>query len=178
MNPYLILSVLVLSLTLEAHADEPTLGPAIEGYGPTFPVDDRDVALEKGATYRAVFDVARYSKDLESVNTKLVSVARFLNMHARNGTAVEDMDLAVVLHGAAVKNVLSHDAYRTRYDSDNPNLELVSRLHDAGVRFFVCGQSMKFGGVGKDELAGQAELALSAMTMLTVLQNDGYALLP
>jgi len=178
MKPQFILSVLILCLTLEAHADEPTLGPAIGGYGPTFPIDDRDVALETGATYRAAFDVARYSKDLESVNTKLVSVARFLNMHARNGTPVENMELAVVLHGAAVKNVLSHDAYRARYDSDNPNLELVGRLHDAGVRFFVCGQSMKFGGVEKDELVGQAEVALSAMTMLTVLQNDGYALLP
>jgi intracellular sulfur oxidation DsrE/DsrF family protein len=99
-------------------------------------------------------------------------------MHARNGTPVENMELAVVLHGAAVKNVLSHDAYRSRYATDNPNLELVGRLHDAGVRFYVCGQSMTFGGVEKKELASQAKVALSAMTMLTVLQNDGYALLP
>ena len=52
------------------------------------------------------------------------------------------------------------------------------RLHDAGVRFYVCGQSMTFGDVDKSELASQAEVALSAMTMLTVLQNNGYALLP
>jgi len=88
------------------------------------------------------------------------------------------MDLAVVLHGPAVKNVLSHEAYRSRYDRINPNLELLTRLHDAGVRFYVCGQSMVFGGVEKGELASQADVALSAMTMLTVLQNDGYALLP
>jgi hypothetical protein len=37
---------------------------------------------------------------------------------------------------------------------------------------------MTFGGVEKSELASLAEVALSAMTMLTVLQNDGYALLP
>jgi intracellular sulfur oxidation DsrE/DsrF family protein len=173
-----VLPVLGCIMFLAAHADEPMLGPAIEGYGPTFPIDDRDVPLEEGATYRAVFDVAGYSDDLESLNSRLVSVARFLNMHARNGTPVENMELAVVLHGAAVKNVLGDNAYRARYETANPNLELIGRLHEAGVRFYVCGQSMTFGGVEKSELTSEAEVALSAMTMLTVLQNDGYALLP
>ena len=174
----LFLAVLLFAVTQLTLADEPMLGPAIEGYGPTYPIDDRDVPLEAGVVYRAVFDAARYSDDLGALNSRLVSVARFLNMHVRNDTPVENMDLAVVLHGAAVKNVLSHEAYRSRYDRDNPNLELVTRLHDAGVRFYVCGQSMEFGGVEKSELAIQADVALSAMTMLTVLQNDGYALLP
>lgn len=169
---------LLFFMSLAVHAEEAALGPVVEGYGPTFAISDRDVFLEKGAKYRAVFDVARYSKDLESLNSRLVSVARFLNMHARNGTPVANMELAVVLHGAAVKNVLIDDSYRARYESDNPNLELVSRLHDAGVRFYVCGQSMAFGDVEKSELVSEAEVALSAMTMLTVLQNDGYALLP
>jgi intracellular sulfur oxidation DsrE/DsrF family protein len=178
MNVRFVLPFLVLFISVTANADEPTLGPAIEGYGPTYPIGDRDVVLEDGATYRAVFDVVTYSNELESLNSRLVSVARFLNMHVRNGTPIGNMDLAVVLHGAAVKNVLSHDAYRARYETANPNLELVGRLHDVGVRFYVCGQSMAFGGIEKRELASQAEVALSAMTMLTVLQNDGYALLP
>ena len=173
-----LIAVLLLAVTQLTFADEPMLGPAIEGYGPTYPIDDRDVPLEEGVVYRAVFDAASYSDDLGTLNSRLVSVARFLNMHVRNDTPVENMDLAVVLHGAAVKNVFSHEAYRSRYNRDNPNLELVTRLHDAGVRFYVCGQSMTFGDVEKSELASQAEVALSAMTMLTVLQNNGYALLP
>ena len=178
MTTRLFFAVLLFAVTQLTLANEPMLGPAIEGYGPTYPIDDRDVPLEEGAVYRAVFDAASYSDDLDTLNSRLVSVARFLNMHVRNDTPIENMDLAVVLHGAAVKNVISHEAYRSRYDRDNPNLELVNRLHDAGVRFYVCGQSMTFGGVQKSELASQAEVALSAMTMLTVLQNDGYALLP
>jgi intracellular sulfur oxidation DsrE/DsrF family protein len=173
-----LLPVLLVSLGTSSQADEPSLGPVIEGYGPTFPIDERDVLLEEGAVYRAVFDVAAYSDDLGSLSARLNSVARFLNMHGRNETPVESMQLAVVLHGAAVKNVLSHDAYRARYKMDNPNLELVGHLHDAGVRFYVCGQSMTFGGVDKSEIVDQVQVALSAMTMLTVLQNDGYALLP
>jgi intracellular sulfur oxidation DsrE/DsrF family protein len=88
------------------------------------------------------------------------------------------MDLAIVVHGAAVKNLLSDDAYEARYGHKNPNLELLIKLHEAGVRIFVCGQSMAFGGIAKSELAEPVKVALSAMTMLTVLQSEGYALLP
>lgn len=161
-----------------AGAGEPELGPAVEGYGPTYPIDDRDVPLAEGTVYRTVFDAAAYSDDLASLNTRLVSVARFLNMHVRNGTPLERMDVAVVLHGPALKTVFNHEAYRTRYGVDNPNLELVQRLADAGVNFYVCGQSMAFGGFARSELAGPAKVALSAMTMLTELQNRGYALIP
>ncbi len=45
-----------LMFSAQLFADEPSLGPAIEGYGPSFPIDDRDVAIEEGAVYRAVFD--------------------------------------------------------------------------------------------------------------------------
>jgi hypothetical protein len=34
-----------------------------------------------------------------------------------------------------------------------------------------------FGGFEKEELVGPAKVALSAMTMMTELQSDGYALL-
>ena len=157
-------------------AEEPSFGPAVEGYGPTYPINNRDVPLEKGFVYKAVFDAVD-NPDEKSLNTGLVSVARYLNMHARNGVAVKDMNIAVVAHGPALKALLSDDAYRTRYGIKNPNSELLRKLDDAGVSFYVCGQSMAFGGFDKNELIAPANVALSAMTMLTVLQSDGYALL-
>ncbi len=85
--------------------------------------------------------------------------------------------IAVVVHGKALKNAMHNDAYQARYGTDNPNLDLLTKLRNAGVSFFVCGQSMAFGDVMKSELASPAKVALSAITMMTVLQNDGYALL-
>ena len=73
--------------------------------------------------------------------------------------------------------VLTNAAYRDRYRRDNANPELVQRPDAAGVRFVVCGQSIAFGGFDRNEPARPAQLAVSAMTMLMVLQNDGYALL-
>ena len=168
----------VLLLAAPAMAKEPSKGPLIEDYGPTYPINDRDVPLPEGFTYKAVFDLAAYPGEVTAVNVRLESVARFLNMHGRNGVPVENMDLAIVVHGAAVKNLLNNDAYEARYKIENPNLELLTQLHAAGVSIYVCGQSASFGGVDKNELADGVQLALSAMTMLTVLQSDGYALLP
>jgi len=170
------LPVFALFLCAQGMAGEPSFGPIIEGYGPTYPINDRDVQLKEGFVYKLVFDAAQ-NLDEKSLNTGLVSVARYLNMHGRNFVAIENMDIAVVAHGPALKTLLTDAAYRTRYGIENPNTELLKKLDAAGVSFYVCGQSMTFGGFDNDELIEAAQIALSAMTMLTVLQSDGYALL-
>jgi len=40
---------LLLSFGMLSLADEPSYGPVIEDYGPTYPVNDRDVPLKKDA---------------------------------------------------------------------------------------------------------------------------------
>jgi len=174
----ILLAVCLMLIAVPLLAEEPSMGPAIEGYGPTYPIEFRDVPLEEDAVYRILFDLSAHPGEVTSLNSNLVSVARYLNMHARNGVALENMDIAVVVHGGAIKNALSHEAYQARYQTDNPNLDLFEKLNAAGVAIYICGQSMRFQAVEKSELAGPAKVALSAMTMLTVLQNDGYALLP
>lgn len=172
------LAVCLTLLSVPLLADEPGMGPIIEDYGPTYPINFRDVPLEEDAVYKIIFDLSSYPGEVTSLNGNLVSVARYLNMHARNGVALENMDIAVVVHGGALKNALSHKAYEARYQTENPNLDLFSKLDAAGVKFYICGQSMRFQGIEKSELASPAKVGLSAMTMLTVLQNKGYALLP
>lgn len=166
----------VLLWSIHATADERSFGPVIEGYGPTYPINDRDVPVREDFVYNALFDAAA-NPDETKLNTGLVSVSRFLNMHARNGVLVDNMNIAVVAHGPALKTLLTDDSYFSRYGIDNPNTELVQKLHAAGVSFYVCGQSVMFGGFEKEELVDPAKVALSAMTMMTELQTDGYALL-
>jgi len=161
-----------------AQSAGPQYGPIIEGYGPVYPIIDRDVPLPAGHTYRVVFDAKTYTGEPSSLNKPLESVARFINMHGVNGVKLENMDIAVVVHGPALAAVLSDGAYEERNGIANPNSTLLSKLKDAGVRFYVCGQSMAFRGVDKEELADAAEVALSAMTMFATLQSEGYALLP
>ena len=172
-----LLIMLTVVASADVVADVSSLGPVIESYGPTYAIEWRDVELPKSIRYKLVFDVAADSQASE-VNRHLVSVALYLNMHARNGVPVARMDLAVVVHGRAVRNLLHNDAHQSRELVDNPNLELIRSLQGAGVRFYVCGQSMAFTGIAKEDLVDGIEVALSAMTMLTLLQSDGFALLP
>lgn len=173
-----VVAMSVLAAFRAAPAEEPALGPLIADYGPTYAIAGRDVPLEPGFVYRAVFDAATHTGDAAALNVELESAARFLNMHARQGVRADRMQLAVVLHGEALMSALTDDAYRKRFGVDNPSLGLLRDLSAAGVRLYVCGQSMGFRGIAKDELADSVEVALSAMTMLTVLQSEGYALLP
>lgn len=145
------------------------MGPVIDGYGPNYFVDERDVPLPEGFVYKTVFDIGQDPKPGE-VNRYLVTVARFLNMHARNGVRPDDMNLAIVVHGAATRNLVRSD--------DNPNLQLLGKLQEAGVRVYLCGQSMVHSEIRKDDLASGVQVGLSAMTLLTILQADGYALIP
>lgn len=173
------IALLIFSFApLPALAAGPEFGPVIEDYGPTFAVEDRDVPLREGFRYKLIFDAAAYRGDRTEVNVSLQSVARFLNMHGRNGVSVDDMDLAVVLHGDALSGTLTHAAYRKLYGVDNPNLELLHRLQAVGVRFYACGQTAKFRGFSRADLDPAVEVALAAMTMFATLQADGYSLIP
>lgn len=154
------------------------MGPIIEGYGPTSAISDADIKLPEGFTYKALFDISETNKKHDQYNRKIESVARFLNMHARNGVKLEDMKIAVVLHGAATKDILTDEAYTKRHGQKNPNTELINQLSDKGVEFYLCGQSAAFYDIKKSELSSDVNLALSAMTMAVLLQQDDYQLIP
>jgi len=152
-------------------------GPVIDAYGHVYPVTDPDFRTETQRMYRAVFDVSAAPPETDALNARIETVARFLNMHARAGVPRGNMRLALVLHGSAGKDALSHEAYRARFGTDNPNLEMLEALHDAGVSILLCGQTAVHRGFNREELAPPIKVALSAMTALVTLQAEGYALI-
>ncbi len=175
----LILTTIILLSSLSSLAKgKPLYGPVIDNYGPYFKIENRDVEVVKTQNFKVVFDVKNTDSNKANHNRYIESVARYMNMHAANGVAVENMEIAVVLHGASTKDTLSDKAYKDRHGVDNPNSELIKALNKKGVKFYLCGQSTSFSDIDKKELMPEVSLALSAMTMLITLQQDGYALLP
>ena len=161
-------------LATQVSAAEPTTGPLIPDYGRSTAVEDSDFRLPADHDYRVVWEITGYNDGPDGVNRNLDRVARFLNLHAKNGVPREKMHLAVVVHGAALASMTHDEAYQELNGIDNPTLELVERLGAAGVQLYVCGQSMAFRGWGKDMLASPVKLAPSAMTMMHLLQSQGY----
>lgn len=151
-------------------------GPVIQEFGPVYQVPT-DLPTPIDRDYRVVFDVASAPEADDVVNPRIETLARFLNMHGEVGVPPERMHLALVLHGNAGKSALHHAAYRERFGTDNANLALVAALKAAGVKVILCGQTASHRGFAKEDLAEPVELALSAMTALVMLQDDGYRLI-
>ena len=165
-------------LVSPAAAGEFSPGPVVEKFGPAVDVPDAEFNLVPGKHYRLLFDVAGGSKDKHALNRGLESAARFINMHVRAGIDPNDLQIEIVTHGGTTFDVLSDAAYRERFGRENPNTALLEALAEAGVVIRQCGQSAAYHGVSAKELAPQASLAVSAMTVVVRRQAEGWVLLP
>jgi intracellular sulfur oxidation DsrE/DsrF family protein len=157
---------------------QPTTGPVIADFGPVYAVPDPGLPTPMLQELRVRFDVADGAADAKAVSAQLEAAARFLNMHARAGVSAERLKVAVVVHGAAAKDALNHEAYRKRHGIDNPNLPLLEALKRAGARLYLCGQTAARQGIAASEMAAPVQMALSAMTAHLVLNAEGYVLNP
>lgn len=181
--PHVFVAVLAVSVVLLpgplAAQDAPRLsGPVIHSAGGVFEIPDPDFETPMDGDYRIAFEVAGEAPSPGEVNPGLNTAARFLNMHARAGVPRERMHVAVVVHGPAGKALLANGAYLARLGVDNPNLPLLDELADAGVRIVLCGQTAASRDLPRHLLAEPVEVALSAMTALLVLQDEGYRVNP
>jgi intracellular sulfur oxidation DsrE/DsrF family protein len=155
-------------------AAQATYGPVLEDFGPVYYNGPVDLVTPLDRDYKGLFEVADAPDEPDARSAAIETAARFLNMHAQAGVPRERLGAAVVLHGAAARYALSNAAYRERYEVDNPNLPLIDALRSVGARIVICGQSAAARGYAKEELAAPVELALSAMTAVKVLQDEGY----
>jgi intracellular sulfur oxidation DsrE/DsrF family protein len=72
---------------------------------------------------------------------------------------------------------MNNDAYRAKYKVNNPNLVLFDELQKAGVKIFVCGQSLINRKIDRMKMVPQVKIASSMLTTMTTYQLKGYAAL-
>ncbi len=169
----------LLILPATAYAQEtPPPGPVIYSAGAAFEISDPDFVTPEGQVYKLAFEMARPAESPEELNVILNSVARYLNMHAMAGVPGDQVRAAVVVHGAAGWEMLGHEAYRAHYGVDNPNVDLIRELTEAGVQVILCGQTAAMRGIPREGLADGVKVALSAMTAFLVLQEEGFRVNP
>ncbi len=133
--------------------------------------------------YNIVIDLVSFSKvrgrnklDSSAINWGLSDIGRFYNLHVAAGIPREKINIVVAVHGGATHSFLNHHAYAEKYKTDNPNVDIINKLHAAGIRFLVCGQSITWMGYSKEKLLPEARITLTAQTTLTSYQLKGYAL--
>lgn len=150
--------------------------PTIEGFGAILP---RPGAIEQPRSgAKVVFDATADAKP-DAINKGLDRVARLLNLYGSNNTPSSNVEIAIVLHGEATKSILSDAAYEQRFGQPtNPNLPLIRKLQEAGVKVMVCGQALNYKGFPDAEVADGIPIAASALTVLMNKQADGHAYIP
>lgn len=127
---------------------------------------------------KLVVDITKGGKPNE-LNGAIEKVARFVNIYGGAGRKPANVEIAVVLHGDATLAALNDTAYKKQFGvTANPSLKCIGQLRKAGVRFYVCGQSLIGKGGQPNEVANDVSVAVSALTSLANLQADGYAYIP
>jgi len=178
MNRLITLSLLSCFAAAPALAGESAFspGPVFEEFGPIAEVD-ANYTIPAGAHFKISLDISTQA-DAGSLNRTLVSAARFVNMHAQAGVPVEKINVAVVVHGGATKDVTNAAYYSEAVGGENANAALIEALTEQGVQIVVCGQSAAYYDVNTDDLLPGVQMALSAMTAHALLQQQGYTLNP
>jgi intracellular sulfur oxidation DsrE/DsrF family protein len=86
---------------------------------------------------------------------------------------------AAVVHGAGWTALLTDEAFAARFNgARNPSRRLTEELVAAGAQLILCGQTAGGRGIRREELLPGVLVAPSAMSALSVLEADGYRLVP
>ncbi|WJG09621.1 DsrE family protein [Aliiglaciecola sp. LCG003] len=171
MKIFSLFAVFLLSFNCNAQ-QKFEYGPVFSQYGKHVKVHTNPL-VNKDSHFKVVFDVAEISGE-NVINRRFDSLARFINMHVANGVPLENIDLALVVHGKAGVDLLNHAAYKARFGQQNPNGDLIEKLLANRVKIFLCGQSAAYQGIANEQLITEVQMALSAMTANALLSQQGY----
>jgi intracellular sulfur oxidation DsrE/DsrF family protein len=172
-------TVLLAGLVGMADAAEPEMvTPGIPGEGPIHPLPDAAYQPKRDATYKVVFALTRAGDTPQDVSPSLLRVARTVNLYVSAGVPLNHLKFVAVAYGPATPSVLDDEHYKAKFNVPNPNLALIHKLHAAGVDVAVCGQAVIESKFEYAWIAKDVTLSLSALTTITVLQQQGYALMP
>lgn len=152
------------------------VSPLVSDYGLIYNIRG-SVKPDPSISYQIVADVSTKSGKAKYINQGLYNLARLVNLHIAGGVDPSKLQVVAAIHGGATFATLDNNGYNEKYGMDNPNIELIQQLKDAGVQLFVCGQSLVIRNDGLENVNPQVDISLSAMTIVTEYQAKGYGLL-
>lgn len=173
-----ILAILLISVAVSLPAvaskkPKPAPGPLIQGYGDVQPMPKASAQPDVYKTHKVVFDLCT-GGDATKINEGLVAVAQAVNAFSVSGVSKSNLKFVVVIHGAATPVVIEGGGYQTRFNTANPNLDLIGKLSDAGVQLVVDGQSLAENKITSAEVSSHVDTVLSAATALVVYAEHKY----
>lgn len=153
------------------------INPVIKSFGGIFDAPHAAEKPDPNMEYKVIIDVVTGNSKVDEPFYSIVNVARLMNLHAMGGVKKENMKIVLAIHGGAVWSVLNNEKYNEKYGIDNPHIPLFKELQEAGVKIFVCSQSMMGRKIDHTKLVPGIQTATSMLTTMTTYQLKGYAAL-
>lgn len=174
---YLLLFILLIGLHSQAVIAQEAQFPIVKGFGGIYEIPESTENPDPNGEFRIIIDLVSGAEDPKQINRMVDNIARLMNLHGLGGVKKENLHIKVAVHGGAVFSILNDDFYQKLYGVDNPNLPVFDALKEAGVEFYVCGQSLIARDMKTTDVWQGTEIALSMLTVLTKYVPEGYMLL-
>lgn len=172
-----LVTVLVISLFSSTMTAQEWQTPTIDGYGRVKYFKDAAVQPSKEKEYKILFHLTSDAKK-DGVNSGLWHMARQVNLFGVSGVPARHVKIVGVISGPDTDIILSNAAYKKRHNTDNPNMDILKKLSDYGVKFDVCGQAAAEHNIDPyTELNPYIELTLSALIDVPTYQMKGYVIM-
>ncbi len=174
MKKLLLIGLLFVSV---AGFSQNRVNPVIKNYGGIFEIPYAEEKPDPSLDYKIIIEIATASDKPDSTNWALYNVARLINLHVMGGVPKEKLHVVLAIHGGAAFSVMNNETYKAKYGVDNPTLKLFKELDQAGVKMFVCGQSIMARNIDRFKMVPEVKVATSMLTTMTTYQLKGYAAL-
>ena len=127
--------------------------------------------------YKLMFTISGMEKDKPyNINEQLAEVARTINLHAAVGIPQSHVHAVVIVFRQGLNALLKDDVYKEKFNTPNPNIQVIEELQNAGVTFISCGQSMYKTGIKKELILPTVKVSLSARTAMSFYNSMGYGM--
>lgn len=150
------------------------VNPVIKSYGTVFQIPGADHKPDPSTKYKIIVELTENASKPDTLNEYLEALATLINLHAAEGVEKENIQMVVILRKMATYAVFGNELYKEEFKCDNPNLQLLKELSDAGVEFYVCGQTMLKRNIDTKKLAPGTKVASAGLTAITTYQLKGY----
>jgi len=126
--------------------------------------------------YKVVFADGQEAKNPGDINPMLPTIATYVNTLGKYGVPAEHRHIVIMFHqrNPDLDIVMTNEAYRERYNRDNPNIAIIHALKQAGVDIRVCGQGLIARKIDGKQVNPDVQIDLWAMTTLVNLQLKGF----
>lgn len=133
---------------------------------------------DPNAEYKVAFDLVVTDDNLDDPYPMLAPIAIYVNTLAKFGVPRENRNISIVLHRGSGLIGLKNDAFKERHGGkDNPNIELIKKLHTAGVTFHLCGQGVLARELDTNDIMDEIQIDYWALTTLIELERQDYVVI-